>query len=151
MTPRGDERSDPDLRIRPFVDADEAAVTALWDEVFPDPRVWNQPGPAIARKRATQPELFLVGLQDDRPVATVVAGFDGVRGWIYHLAVAPPARRRGIGAAMMAAAEAALAARGCPKVNLQVVAENAGVVRFYERLGYAVEARISLGKVLPAC
>ncbi len=136
------------MEIRAYADGDEADVVALWSAVFPDARAWNQPRAYIARKRATQRELFLVGLREGRVVATVLAGFDGVRGWIYHLAVVTAERRHGYGAAMMRAAEAALAACGCPKVNLQVVADNAGVVRFYERLGYAVEPRISLGKVL---
>ena len=138
------------MHIRPFADADEVEVAALWAEIFPEARVWNQPSAYIARKRAVQRELFLVGERDGRVLATVLAGYDGVRGWIYHLAVTPAARRQGLGAAMMAAAESALAARGCPKVNLQVVADNAGVARFYERLGYAVEPRISLGKRLIA-
>ncbi|MDX2166190.1 MAG: GNAT family acetyltransferase [Deltaproteobacteria bacterium] len=136
------------MNIRAFADADAADVAALWSDIFPDPRAWNQAAAYIARKRGTQRELFLVGEDAGRIMATVLAGYDGVRGWIYHLAVAPSARRRGHGAALMRAAEAALAARGCPKVNLQVVAENAGVVRFYERLGYAVEPRVSMGKVL---
>ena len=44
--------------------------------------------------------------------------------------------------------ESALAARGCLKINLQVVASNAGVVALYSTLGYTVEERISMGKVL---
>lgn len=138
------------MHIRPFADGDAADVAALWGEVFPDRRGWNQPRAYIARKCATQRELFLVGEADGRVIATVLAGYDGVRGWIYHLAVAPALRRQGHGAALMRAAEAALAARGCPKVNLQVVAENGAVVRFYERLGYAVEPRVSMGKELVA-
>jgi ribosomal protein S18 acetylase RimI-like enzyme len=136
------------MNIRPFADSDEADVAALWSEVFPDRRAWNQPAAYIARKRETQRELFLVGEEAGRIVATVLAGYDGVRGWIYHLAVVPALRRQGHGAALMRAAEAALAARGCPKVNLQVVADNRGVVRFYERLGYTVEPRLSMGKGL---
>jgi ribosomal protein S18 acetylase RimI-like enzyme len=136
------------LTIRPFAAVDEPAVAALWHAVFPETRPWNQPAAYIRRKRTVQPELFLVGLRGGELVATVVGGFDGVRGWIYHLAVAPPLRRRGIGRAMMAAVEAALRARGCPKINLQIVDANAAVAAFYERLGYAVEARVSMSKGL---
>jgi ribosomal protein S18 acetylase RimI-like enzyme len=82
----------------------------------------------------------------DRVVATVLGGYDGTRGWIYHLAVAPQHRRHGFGRAMMAAAEERLRGLGCPKINLQILRSNTGVVRFYERLGYAVEDRISMGR-----
>ena len=70
---------------------------ALWTGVFPDTRAWNQPQAYIRRKLAAQPELFLVGARGGRVVATVLVGYDGVRGWIYHLAVAaraPPSRLR---------------------------------------------------------
>lgn len=139
---------DPAIDIRPYGESDEADVVALWTEVFPDSRPWNQPPAYIRRKLAVQAELFLVGARDGHVIATVLAGYDGVRGWIYHLAVAPAQRRHGYGRAMMAAAEARLRALGCAKINLQVVASNAGVVRFYERIGYAVEDRISMGRRL---
>ncbi|HVO25795.1 MAG TPA: GNAT family acetyltransferase [Candidatus Margulisiibacteriota bacterium] len=134
--------------IRPFEDRDEAAVVALWHAAFPDDPRRNDPFAIIRRKRRVQPELFLVAEIDGRIVATVVAGYDGHRGWIYHLAVAAGARRKGHGRAMMEAAEARLRALGCPKLNLQLHRFNAAVVAFYEALGYTVEDRISMGKVL---
>ena len=78
----------------------------------------------------------------------VIAGFDGVRGWIYHLAVAPAHRRRGIATRLMRGAEAALRARGCSKINLQVRATNESVVAFYRALGYQIEERLSMGRAL---
>jgi ribosomal protein S18 acetylase RimI-like enzyme len=137
-----------DLNIRPFVLDDEPAVTALWSDAFAGDPPWNQPAAIIRRKATVQPELFLVGESEGRVVATVLAGFDGVRGWIHHLAVAPPLRRRGIARALMNAAEAGLARLGCDKVNLQVRASNAAVVAFYRALGYAIEERVSMGKRL---
>ena len=136
------------IDIRPYRDSDEADVVALWTEAFADSRPWNQPVVYIRRKLAVQPDLFLVGARDGRVIATVLAGYDGVRGWIYHLAVVPAYRRHGCGSAMMAAAEARLRGLGCAKINLQVVASNAEVVRFYERIGYAIEDRISMGRRL---
>ena len=79
-------------------------------------------------------------------MATVLAGFDGFRGWVYHLAVATELRRRGFGRQMMAAAEHELRELGCPKINLQVRSSNEAVIEFYERLGYRIEERASLGK-----
>ena len=136
------------LEVRPYRDTDEADVTTLWTRAFPETRAWNQPAAAIRRKLDVQRELFLVGVRDGQVVATVLAGYDGVRGWVYHLAVAPRHRRQGCGRAMMAAAEDRLGALGCAKINLQIVRANAAVVRFYQRLGYAIEDRISMGKAL---
>ena len=134
--------------IRAYTAADRGGVIALWRTVFPDAPPWNDPAADIQRKLGTQPELFLVAAVEGTIVGTIMAGFDGHRGWIYYLAVAPARRRQGLGRRLVAAAEAGLIALGCTKVNLQVRADNAAVVAFYERLGYAVEQRISLGKRL---
>jgi ribosomal protein S18 acetylase RimI-like enzyme len=84
----------------------------------------------------------------DSSTGTVLAGFDGVRGWVHHLAVHASYRRQGLARSLMTAAEKGLAALGCPKVNLQVRATNSAVVGFYRSLGYVVEDRTSLGKRL---
>jgi ribosomal protein S18 acetylase RimI-like enzyme len=133
------------LTIRPFRDQDAAAVVTLWREAFPNDPPRNDP---VAILQRVHPGSLLVGELGTRIVAAVIAGYDGHRGWIYHLAVAASERRKGIGRAMMAAAEQRLRAVGCPKVNLQVYRWNAEVVGFYERLGYSVEDRISMGKQL---
>src|SRR5262249_15304646 len=119
---------------------------AFWDACFPDGRAWNQPSAIIRRKRAVQPDLLLVGTLGARVVATVVVGWDGHRGWLYHLAVASDWRRRGVGARMVREAESRLRTLGCPKVNLQIYGANREVVAFYERVGYEVEDRVSMGK-----
>ena len=134
--------------IRPFEPQDHAAVVSLWKEIFPDDPPWNEPAAVIRRKLTVQPELFLVGYVDGHLVATVLAGFDGVRGWIHHLAVHPSHRRQGIARALMVAVEEGLAKIGCPKVNLQVRAANSDVIAFYRALGYSIEERASLGKRL---
>ena len=77
-----------------------------------------------------------------------MAGYDGHRGWIYYLAVAPAFRRQGIGRLLMRAAEARLLADGCPKVNLQIRTSNADAAAFYEALGYALDDVVSLGRRL---
>jgi ribosomal protein S18 acetylase RimI-like enzyme len=82
-------------------------------------------------------------------IGSVMAGYDGHRGWLYRVAVAHAHRHRGIGAALIHEAEKRLWALGCVKINLQVVGTNAGVTAFYQSLGYAVEDRISMGKVAP--
>jgi ribosomal protein S18 acetylase RimI-like enzyme len=140
--------SDDGLTIRPYADQDEAGVVRLWQVVFPDNPPWNVPAEDIRRKRAVQPDLFLVGECGGQVVATALAGYDGHRGWLHLVAVDPRFRRRGFGRALVAEAERRLAGMGCPKVNLQVRAANEQVVAFYRKLGYAVEERVSLGKRL---
>jgi ribosomal protein S18 acetylase RimI-like enzyme len=135
-------------RIRRFADPDRAAVAALWTEVFADDPPWNTPDLVIAQKLRVQPELFLVCEKKDRIVATVIGGFDGFRGWAYHLAVSSGERRHGIGRAMMQALEGRLERMGCPKLNLQVRAGNDEAVAFYRALGYGVEDRVSMAKQL---
>lgn len=137
-----------EVQIRAYNESDRAEVVSLWREVFEDDPPWNAPEAIIQRKLGVQPELFLVGELAGKVVATVLAGFDGVRGWIHHLAVAPSLRRRGIATQMMREAESRLAKLGCPKINLQVRAANAEVIAFYQSLGYEVEERVSMGKRL---
>jgi ribosomal protein S18 acetylase RimI-like enzyme len=134
--------------IRPYDSKDQAQAVALWNEVFPDDPPWNEPASMIRRKLTVQPELFLVAHVTGEVAGTVLAGFDGVRGWVHPLAVGASYRRQGLASSLMTAAEKGLAALGCPKVNLQVRATNSAVVAFYRSLGYEVEDRASLGKRL---
>jgi len=135
------------MNIRSFDPADEAAVIALWQRCDLT-RPWNDPHKDILRKCTVQPDLFLVGTIDGRIVASVMIGYEGHRGWINYLAVDPDIQRQGLGRELMDEAERRLRALGCPKINLQVRAENTGVIEFYRRLGYAVEDLVSMGKRL---
>jgi ribosomal protein S18 acetylase RimI-like enzyme len=137
-----------DLLIRSYLPADHDALVQLWERVFPDDPPANAPRLMIERKLGVQPELLLVGLLGEQLVGAVMAGFDGVRGWIHHLAVAPEWHRHGFASRLMRAAEAGLRELGCPKVNLQVRATNSQVVAFYRSLGYMIEERISMGRRL---
>jgi ribosomal protein S18 acetylase RimI-like enzyme len=111
-------------------------------------RDWNDPRKDIQRKLTTQPELFLVGEVGGSIVASAMAGYDGHRGWVNYLAVAPEARGKGYGRLLMRTIEEALRARGCPKLNIQVRAGNEEALRFYEKIGYATDATVSLGRRL---
>lgn len=135
------------MEIRSYRAADEGSVIELW-EACGLTRPWNDPRKDIARKMTEQPELFLVGTVGGGLVATAMAGYDGHRGWVYYLAVAPGHRRNSFGRALMQEIERLLLARGCPKVNLQVRADNAEVLEFYRKLGYSVDERMSLGRRL---
>ena len=135
------------MRIRPYAAGDETAVIALW-EACRLTRPWNDPRKDIARKLAVQPELFLVGVLGEAIVATVMAGYEGHRGWVNYLAVSPEHRRKGLGKTLMREVEARLMERGCPKLNVQVRAANSEALQFYRRLGYAQDEAVALGKRL---
>ena len=135
------------MRIRSFEADDEQAVIALWERCKLT-RPWNDPRKDIARKLGVQRELFLVGTENGRIVAAVMAGYDGHRGSVNYLAVDPQLRRRGHGRAMMRRVEELLLAHGCPKVNLMVRSANAEVIAFYRQLGYAPDEVVALGKRL---
>lgn len=137
------------MHIRPYLESDEATVVALW-QACGLTRPWNDPHKDIARKLGVQRELFLVGECEGVLVATVMAGYEGHRGWVNYLAVAPGHQGRGHGAALMRHVEAQLLARGCPKLSLLVRSGNSAVQAFYKRLGYAVDEAVPLGKRLIA-
>lgn len=135
------------MLIRPYQPEDEAAVISLWrscDLIRP----WNDPVKDIRRKGEVRPDWFLVGLLDGHLIASVMAGYEGHRGWLNYLAVAPEHRRHGHGRALVEEAERLLRAAGCPKINLQVRSSNSGVIECYRRLGYSVDDVVSLGKRL---
>lgn len=139
-----------DIVTRPFEDADEGAVAALWRDVFADDPPWNEPALVLEKKRSVQRHLLFVALAGREIVGTAMGGYDGHRGWVYAVAVKPSYRRRGIGAALMARVEKALSNLGCIKLNLQIRSGNEAAVQFYEHLGYTVEQRTSMGKLLPS-
>lgn len=134
------------IEIRPYQPGDEQSVVALWQKVFCDDPPHHPPLETIQLKASMQPELFFVALREKAVVGTIMAGFDGHRGWIYRVAVDPRYQRQRIGSALVRHAEAALLALGCPKIKLQVRPTNEAVVKFYEKLGYSVEPLISMGK-----
>jgi len=135
------------MQLRPYAAADEAAVVALWRRCDLT-RPWNDPHKDIQRKLTTQAELFLVGELEGGIIATIMAGFDGHRGWVNYLAVAPEHRARGYGRLLMRHIEEKLTARGCPKLNIQVRASNQAVLAFYRKIGYSIDEAVSLGKRL---
>ena len=136
--------------ILPYDDTrHRAAVIELWGTVFGYTASRNEPGLVIDRKLDQGDGLFRVAESGGGEVlGTVMGGYDGHRGWIYSLAVTPSAQGSGVGRSLMRDVEAALAEKGCVKINLQVLEGNRGVVEFYGKLGYATEPRISMGKTL---
>ena len=135
------------IETRPFQPIDSAAVVELWKDCNLVV-AWNDPYRDIRRKLQVQPGLFLVGFVSGQLVATVMAGYEGHRGWLNYLAVAPQFRRQGLGRRMVAEAESRLREMGCPKINVQIRASNAEVIEFYRRIGFKPDEVVSMGKRL---
>ena len=89
-----------------------------------------------------------MGEFEGRIVASCMAGYEGHRGWINYLAVAPRYRRRGFATKLMREAERILYRAGCPKINLQVRSSNTGVIEFYKAIEYSIDDVVSMGKRL---
>lgn len=121
--------------IRPFNHEDTEQVVNLWREcglLFPG----NDPYNDIRLKIAFQPELFLVGTMERKIAATLMAGYDGHRGWLNYLGVLPEFQRSGFGKRMIQHAADLLKSLECPKINLQVRNTNLGVIEFYKKIGF---------------
>jgi ribosomal protein S18 acetylase RimI-like enzyme len=135
------------LIIRPCRPEDRAAVLALWRAAGLD-RPPNQPEVDLANITGGDRGTLFVGELAGQVAATTVAAEDGHRGWIYYVAVRPSLQARGIGTRMVRHAEAYLAARGVPKMLLLIRHHNTAVQAFYQRLGYATEPCLTMGRWL---
>ena len=133
------------LLIRPFKEGDEEALVSLWNMCKLNVS-WNNPYKDIARKLKVQADLFLVGYFEDKLIASIMAGYDGHRGWINYFAVHPDFQGRGYGKQLMDNVEYRLRELGCPKINLQIREENDKVFSYYQKLGFFEEKRINMGK-----
>ena len=133
--------------IRPFTYQDSEAVIALW-QACGLVRPWNNPMRDIERKLQVQAELFLLLEDEGKVIASVMASYDGHRGWINYLAVGPEQQGKGYARMLLERVEAKLLARGCPKINLQIRSSNVEVIEVYKALGYRVDDVVSMGKRL---
>jgi len=135
------------MKVRVYNETDQDDVISLWGEcglVVPQ----NDPAKDIERKLRVDPDLFLVGTNENGIVATVMGGYEGHRGWINYLAVKPSEQRKGYGQAIMQAVEKLIHNKGCPKINLQVRTTNEQVIAFYSAIGYGNDNVFGLGKRL---
>lgn len=132
------------MKIRRYKPEDREALVALWKRVFPNDPPHNAPSRVIDLKLAVD-DLIFVAEEGEGIAGACMAGYDGHRGWLYAVAVSPDCRRRGTGTALVKTAMAGLRKIGCPKVNLQIRADNTAVAAFYKSLGFSVEERMSMG------
>ena len=128
----------PQANIRTFrYPEDLSGVLELWENAGPGVHVGRSDSPEEIQKKLTRdPDLFLVAELDGRLVGTVMGGFDGRRGMVYHLAVVEEQRRQGLGEALMQAVEARLHSMGCLRYYLLVTQDNESAIKFYEQRGH---------------
>ncbi len=123
------------VKIRAFSSEDEAAVIDLWrrcDLIRP----WNDPVGDIAQCLNNISSTLFVASEDGRIIGSVMVGYDGHRGWVYYLAVAPEKQKRGNGRALMRQAETWILEKGGRKIHAMIREENLAVSDFYRSLSY---------------
>jgi ribosomal protein S18 acetylase RimI-like enzyme len=128
------EPEPPPPVIREWRPADGDQLRRLWDDLaMLSP--WDDDASLQAMARRN-PGLLLVAAAGDEIIGSALGAWDGRRGWIYHVAIAPDHQRQGIGRELVARIEAGLRALGCPKVNVVVLDDNSEGVAFWIDLGY---------------
>lgn len=138
------------MTLRTFeFDRDYQAVRELWLDSGPGIQLSRSDEPEEVRKKLSRdPDLFIVAEDEGRLIGSVIGGFDGRRGLVYHLAVAGGERRQGVGRALMDEIERRLRAKGCLKYYLLVTQDNEGALAFYESMGCERMDLFVLGKVI---
>ena len=126
------------IRIRDFCfPADYEPVFALWRSIERGVHTGRSDTPAeIEKKLSRDPDLFLVAEADGAIIGSVIGGFDGRRGLIYHLAIAAAFRGQGIASRLMDELETRLRAKGCLKSYLLVTSDNPEAEAYYQHRGW---------------
>lgn len=125
------------MPIRVMLETDYDALYALWlsckgmglNDV-------DDSREGIIRYLRRNPETSFVAVEAGAVVGCIMAGHDGRRGYIHHTAVHPDCRRRGIGAALVEAAMAALRKENISKVALVAFSRNEAGNAFWQRMGF---------------
>ena len=135
------------FNIRTFESTDTDEVIFIWEQCGLI-RSWNNPKLDIQRKIAFQKEFFLVGEISKKIIATAMFGYDGHRGWLNYFAVLPQFQKSGFGKQLLEFGELLLVDKGCPKLNLQIRADNKEAIKFYKAVGFTEDTVASFGKRL---
>lgn len=128
----------PGVRVRSFAYPDDLPeVLELWRNAGPGIQLRASDEPAeLAKKLERDPELFVVAERGGSVIGAVMGGFDGRRGYVYHLAVTEQDRGQGIGVALLSALEDRLRGLGCLRMNALVADGNVGGEAFFEEQGW---------------
>ena len=140
----------PAFSLREFrYPQDYPAVIELWRTAGSGIHIRRSDEPEeIVKKLKRDPDLFLLAEIEGQVVGSVLGGFDGRRGMMYHLAVAPQHRQRGIASALVDELERRLRAKGCIRYYLLVTPDNESAISFYEGRGWERMELFTYGKDL---
>ncbi len=140
--------SDIGVSVRPMTMQDYGAVVDLWRSSGISVTLSDAPA-ETARMLSHNPATCLVAEADGKVIGVVLGGFDGRRGFVHHLAVAPDRRKTGLGRLLMEQIETKFAQMGVVKITFLVEVRNKGVLEFYKKLGYTVrEDLIAVSKTM---
>lgn len=134
------DRRMSDLRIRPATPADLDAVLAFWKTAAEGTSISDDRA-GVERLVERDPGALLLAEADGELAGTVIAGFDGWRCHLYRLAVHPDRRRRGIGSALLSAAEERFAGLGGRRADAMVLTRNETAHHTWAAAGYAPEEK----------
>lgn len=137
----------PPIAVREYRTGDGEPLRTLWEAA--GLRSLGDDDPSLRVFAQRNPGTFLVATRGSDVVGSALGGWDGRRGWIYHVATAPGERRTGLATRLVRQVEERLRALGCPKVNVMVTEGNVDGAAFWEALGYARTSARQFGRELP--
>ena len=135
------------MHIRYYTNEDKKQVILLWQKVFFDAPPWAEPS-ILLKKKLEVDNLVFVAEDNGKVIGSSMAGYDGHSGWVYSVAVEPQHRMKGVGKELVRFATEVLQGLGAIKVGLQVDSNNKGVIEFYKSIGFEIEDRINMSKMV---
>ena len=135
------------MHIRYYTNEDNKQVILLWQKVFFDAPLWAEPSILLTNKLEVD-NLVFVAEDNGKVIGSSMAGYDGHSGWVYSVAVEPQHRMKGVGKELVHFATEVLKGLGAIKVGLQVDSHNKGVIEFYKSIGFEIEDRINMSKMV---
>ena len=136
-----------EILVRKFTQEDSLELVSFWQSIFINSAAHNEPKRMLEEKLAVD-DLIYIAKYKEHIIGACMAGYDGHRGWLYAVATSSDYRRLGVGTKLIQTSIEALRQLGCIKLNLQIRTDNTEVTRFYQSLGFNIEERLSMGKLI---
>ncbi|NQY93305.1 MAG: GNAT family acetyltransferase [Campylobacteraceae bacterium] len=135
------------MLIKKYNNTHRAGLISLWENAFPNNPEHDEPNLMLDLKLKID-DLIFVALEDEKIIGSCMAGYDGHRGYLYSVAVSSEIRKGGVGRKLVSYTIDELKKLGCTKVNLHIRPTNTEVAQFYRSLGFEVEERICMSKLI---
>ncbi|RLG40107.1 MAG: hypothetical protein DRO05_07145 [Thermoproteota archaeon] len=125
------------MRIGRLTPEDYDEIIRLWEEAgLPYKPKGRDSRESMEKQMRANPEFFIGAFDGEKLIGTVIASFDGRRGWINRLAVHPDYRRRGIGRLLIKEAEKVLKKKGAWIICALIERENKQSLNLFKKCGY---------------